>query len=116
MGDTLQKPNGSVEVSRLDRLPERAKEAVRKLDLAPLDEAKASVGLAVKHAIGDDPLKVYGDEGQMSKVIAGEKVPDYMARIYRNPQARRRYALSLLRSDPNVRIRTTVDWDEEKAG
>jgi hypothetical protein len=51
----------------------------------------------------------------MAKVIAGEKVPEYLARIYRNPDARRRYALSLLRNDPKVRIRTTVDWDEEEA-
>ena len=116
MPSSLPKPNGRMEDKRLDRLPETAREAVRKLDLPSLDDAKASVGRAVKHAIGDDPARVYGDEGQMSRVMTGEKVPDYMARIYRNPDARRRYVLSLLKGDPNVRIRTTVDWDEEKAG
>ncbi len=77
--------------------------------------AKAGVGRAVKDAIGDDPMKVYGDDSLMVKVINGERIPDYLARIYRNPDARRRYALALLKGDPRVRVRTTVDWDEEEA-
>jgi hypothetical protein len=93
----------------------RAQSGNRTLPEIPLEMAKASIGRAVRDAIGDEPLKVYGDDSMMAKVIAGEKVPEYLARIYRNPDARRRYALSLLRNDPKVRIRTTVDWDEEEA-
>lgn len=102
-----------VEGKRLDRLPQTAKGAVKKIDSLPLDDAKARVGRAVKDAIGDQPFKVYGDEGQMSKVVTGEKVPDYMARIYRNPEARRRYAVSLLRGDKSVRVRTVVEIEDE---
>jgi hypothetical protein len=74
----------------------------------PLEMAKARVGKAVKHAIGDDPLKVYGDDSMMAKVITGEKVPDYLARIVNRPEALRRYALSLLEGDPDVETETTV--------
>jgi hypothetical protein len=112
---SVAKPNGSAEVRQPDE-PREAPSENRTLPEIPLAMAKAGIGLAIKNAIGDQPLKVYGDDSRMAKVISGEGVPDYLARIYRNPDARRRYALSLLRGDPNVRIRTTVDWDEEKAG
>lgn len=92
-------------VNKVDRLPERA-----------CDMAKAGMGAAIEHAIGDDPLKAYGDKGLMSKVVTGEKVPDYLARIYGNHEARRRLALALLKDDPSVRMRTTIEWDEEKVG
>jgi hypothetical protein len=106
--DGLRKP--------FERLPDKAVGAIKKLESLPqqpLEQGKVSVGLAVKHAIGDDPMKVYGPEGQLSRVIAGKEVPDYMGRIASRPDALRRYALSLLRNDPKVRIRTTVDWEEE---
>lgn len=98
----------SVEDKRLESLPESAKSAVKKLELPPLAEAKARAGRAVKHAIGDDPLKFYGDEGQMSKVVAGPGIPDYLARIVNRPDALRRYALSLLEGEQGVEVETTV--------
>lgn len=116
MASSFSKPNGRVEDQRLDRLPAKANGSVLKVDRLPVEAGKANVGAAVRSAIGDDPLRVYGDEAFMSKVISGEKVPDYLGRIASRPDALRRYALSLLKADPNVRIRTTVDWDEEKAG
>lgn len=116
MSERLAKPSGAVEDKRLDRLPASAQSAVLKVDRHPMEAGKASIGAAVKSAVGNDPLRVYGDEAFMSKVISGEKVPDYLGRIASRPDALRRYALSLLKNDPNVRIRTTVDWDEEKVG
>lgn len=103
------------EVKRVDRLPESAKSAVKKID-CPLDAAKKRAGKAVRAAIGDEAVRVYGDEGLMSRVMSGPGIPDYMARIVNNDEATVRYALSLLRGVPNVRVRTTVDFDEEKVG
>jgi len=51
----------------------------------------------------------------MAKVISGERVPDYLARIYNRPEARRRYAMSLLRGDKKVRVRTVIEIEEEEA-
>lgn len=112
---SVQQALPPMEVKRLDHLPERAQSAVKKVDRLPVEAAKAHVGAAIRSAVGDEPLRVYGDEGLMSRVMTGEKVPDYMGRIFSNPDARRRYALALLKGDPRVRIRTTVDWDEEEA-
>lgn len=103
-----------LEDKRLDSLPERAKGAVKKVELAPLDTTKARIGRAVKQAIGDDPLRVYGDEGQMSRVITGEKVPDYMARIHRDPDARRRYAIAWLEGDEDVTVTTTITFPHDQ--
>lgn len=82
----------------------------------PLENARISVGAAIKHGIGDDPLKTYGTKSQMSGLVSGENVPDYLARIYENPSARRRFARALLADDDAVRVRTVIEWDEEKAG
>jgi hypothetical protein len=91
--------------NKVDRLPERA-----------VSMAKAAVGAAVKNAIGDAPMKQYGDKGQLSNVISGEGVPDYMARIYEDPAARRRYAISLLKGDPKVRMwrKVEIEIDDEE--
>jgi len=100
------------------RQPDEPREALtgnRTLPEIPLEMAKAGIGRAIKHAIGDEPLKVYGDDSMMAKVISGERVPDYLARIYNRPEARRRYALSLLRGDKKVRVRTVVEIIEEEA-
>lgn len=82
----------------------------------PLAMAKVKVGEAVGQAIGDQPLKAYGDKSNVKKVCSGERVPEYLAQIYRDRAARRRFALSLLEDDDGVRVRTVVEWDEEKAG
>ena len=101
-----------MEVQRADS-PSEAPTENRTLPDIPLEMAKAGLGRAIKSAIGDDPLKVYGDDSMMAKVISGERIPDYLARIYRNPEARRRYAVSLLRGDKRVRVRTVVEIEEE---
>lgn len=94
-------------------MPTEAPSGNRTLPEIPLQMAKAGIGQAVKSAIGDDPLKFYGDDSLMAKVISGERVPDYLARIYRNDGARRRYAISLLRGDKRVRVRTVIEIEEE---
>lgn len=112
MSSSVAKAELLAEVRTPDR-PVRAQSGNRTMPEIPLEMAKASVGKAIKSAIGDDPLKVYGDDSMMAKVISGEKVPDYMARIYKNDAARRRYALSMLRGDKRVRVRTVVEIEEE---
>lgn len=97
-----------VEDKRLDRLPESAKSAVKKVD-GPLDEAKKRAGKAVRAAIGDEAIRVYGDEGLLSRVMSGPGVPDYMARIVNNEEATRRYVLSLLKGDKSVKVRTVIE-------
>lgn len=114
---SVQQPLPPMEVNSLESREVARERTPKELESLPaprpLDMAKAAIGRAIKHGIGDDPLKVYGNEGQMSNVIAGPQVPDYMARIFLNPEARRRYALSLLRGDKQVRVRTIVEIDEE---
>lgn len=96
-------------VNKVDRLPERAVDMAR---------AKARVGHAVEEAIGNLPLKEFGDKGLMSKVTTGEKVPDYLARIYANRSARRRFARALVADDSGVVVTTVMTFreDEEKVG
>ena len=94
----LEEDNGvDREVNKVDRLA-----------AISLEMAKARLGAAVGQAIGDQPLKAYGDKGLLSKVSTGEKVPDYLARIYQDRGARRRLALALLEDDDHVDIETTV--------
>jgi hypothetical protein len=105
------KSNGAaaaVEDKRLDRLPETAKAAVKKVDWPSLQAGKERVGRAVRAGVGDDPIRVYADEGQMSRVMGGPGIPDYMGRLANNPEALRRYALALLEGDEDVSITTTV--------
>lgn len=110
--ESVAKPLIPAEVRTSDQGDE-AQSGNRTMPDPPLKMAKAGIGRAVKHAIGDDPLKVYGDDSMMAKVITGEKVPDYLGRIYKNDDARRRYALSLLRGDKRVRVRTVIEIEEE---
>ena len=112
MSRIVQQSLPPMEVQRTDS-PSEAPTGNRTLPDIPLEMAKAGIGRAIKSAIGDDPLKVYGDDSMMAKVISGERIPDYLARIYRNPEARRRYAVSLLRGDKQVRVRTVVEIEEE---
>lgn len=111
----MQSALGPMEVKRVDRLPESAKVAVKKVDL-PLEAAKEMVGAAVNSAIGNAPMKTYGDAGLMSKVVTGEKAPEYLARIYQDPKARRRFAMAFLKGDPKVtmRRRVVIDIDDEE--
>lgn len=108
-----------LEVEKLPRPGDRADRAVKKVHLPEqsLDSAKKQFGAAVKAAIGDNPMKVYGAENLMSGVVSGDKVPDYMARLYRDNAARRRLAKELLRGASGVRSRnvTVIEWDEEEA-
>jgi hypothetical protein len=104
-----------MEVKRLDHLPESAKHAVKKIDHVDLEAAKARVGAAVESAIGNLPLKAFGDAGLISKVATGEKAPEYLARIYQDKAARRRFAVAWLADDEAVKVRTVIEIDEEVA-
>jgi hypothetical protein len=108
MPRSLDRAFVSVEDKRLESLPDSAKQGVKKLECSPLERAKVRAGRAVRHAIGESPMKEYGDEGQMSKVVAGPGIPDYLARIVNRPDALRRYALSLLEGEQGVEVETTV--------
>lgn len=85
--------------------------SVNKLE-SPLIQAKTSVGRAVSAAIGPRSLKEFGDAGQMSNVTSGRLIPDYLARIYLDDEARRRFAMALLSGDPAVRTRTVIEIDD----
>ncbi|HYE86523.1 MAG TPA: hypothetical protein VEA16_09225, partial [Vicinamibacterales bacterium] len=66
------------------------------------------MGAAFTAAIGDQPGKRFGHEGLVSGLKSGEKVPDYLAQIADDPEARRRFALALLEGDEEVQIETVV--------
>jgi hypothetical protein len=101
-----------VEGKRLDRQLKAGSVEVKKLEDAPLEVAKAEVGALIGAAIAGKPRKVFGDEGQLSRVVSGEGVPDYFARIYRDPEARRKLGFSFLRGS-GVKKRISLVWDEE---
>lgn len=103
-----------VEVNRVHRGDEGSLSEVNKVHPDALSTAKARVGGAVREAIGTDPMKVYGHKGLLHAVCSGEKVPDYLARIYQDKPARRRFALALLNDDTDVVVTTHVSWPEPK--
>jgi hypothetical protein len=109
MGHSIRQERPFAEEKSLYREESRDHGAVKNLDHVPLVMAKAKVGKAIKEAVGSAPLKQFGNEGLMSALISGEKVPDYLARIYDDPDALWRFAMALLEHDPTVRIRTVVE-------
>lgn len=115
MSSSLNRTLGTLEVKSLHSDEERRSDAVKKLHRVPLEMAKAAVGAAIDVAIGDAPAKEYGHEGLISSVKSGEKVPEYLARIYQDPGARRRLAFALLKDDAAVTFRTVIEF-EEKVG
>jgi hypothetical protein len=99
----------SVEDNRVDRRDAESPSVVNKVDRLPekaIAMAKASVGAALKRAIGDESIKAFGDKGLVSKLTTGEKVPDYLARIYQDETARTEFALAMLEGLEHVEIVT----------
>ena len=88
---------------------------VHRLEDVPLRQAKARIGEAVKKATEGRALKEFGPKSLLSEVCSGEKVPDYLARIYQDKPARRRYALALLEDDTDVVVTTTVTIAQKKS-
>lgn len=115
MGISVAKQPAFGEVKDSHRDGDARAEAVKNLH-PRLVMAKASVGKAIETAIGDAPLKQFGHEGMVSGLTTGEKVPDYLARIYQDKGARRRFALALLEDDTDVIVTTTITVPMKKAG
>lgn len=108
---SVHQQNLLMEVNRVDPAPDRRADVVNRVDRLPdltLEMAKVGVGSAVREAIGRRPLKEFGDKGLVSGVCSGDKAPDYLARIYQDPQARRRFALALLEDDHEVHVDTVI--------
>ena len=123
MPKSVQAPLPVMEVNRVDDLIERRDRTTNEVDrlhaatvrgTLAMASAKAKVGAAVRRAIHDAPLKAFGDKGTLSKVIAGEKVPDYLGRIAQDKGARRRFALALLEDDSDVVVTTTIQIAHDK--
>lgn len=116
MSRIVQRALPGVEVNRVEKLRSRALNKVEQLEEATreLRMAKAGFGAAVGVAIGDAPDKTFGDKGHISNVKSGAAVPDYLARIYADPDACLRLGLELLKRNPKVTVRPhwTVDIDE----
>ena len=115
MGRSVQQPLLDMEVNSLHCDARPSATAVKKLHQlrAGLSNAKAKMGAAVNAAIGDQPRKAFGHEGLIAGVCAGPKVPDYLARIWEDPEARRRFGIAILRNDPKVKVRLLLEIDEE---
>lgn len=114
MSGSVSRSVVSSEVNQVER-PRMARaelvNKVERVESAPIDSAKASVGAAIQAAIGDAPMKTYGDKALMSGLCSGEKVPEYLANIYRDEDARRRLGLELLKGTC-VTVETVVRWHE----
>lgn len=111
MPRSVQRSLPPMEVDRVhrDREPQtRVVNDVHRLDEIPLEMARAGVGACVREAIGVEPLKRFGHKGLVHSVCTGEKAPDYLARIYQDRAARRRFALALLNDDSEVIVTTVV--------
>jgi len=109
MPRSVQQPLPAMELERVEK---RDLDALNKVEGQKLRMAKAGVGAAIAHAIGDAPAKTYGDKGWISNVTAGPGVPDYLARIWADPPARRRLGMALLKGDPKVKVRLVVEIEE----
>lgn len=100
-----------MEVNRVHDDDSRAEPVVNKVHPLPPDMplhmAKARMGAAVKKAIEGRAQKEFGSKSLISEVCSGEKVPDYLARIYADKRCRRRLARALVADDSGV-VRTMV--------
>lgn len=111
---SVERTLGPMEVKRVAPGVEHRSDVANKvghdprLDEIPLEMARMGMGAAIGRGIGGEALKAYGDPGSMSKVVAGEKVPDYLAKLYANEDARQRFALALLEGIDGVEMETTV--------
>lgn len=119
MGRDSADVSAVLEVEKLPRPGDRPDRGVKKVPFVPersLNDAKSQVGCIVKAAIGDSPRKVYGPDNTISAVISGEKVADWLARIYRDTGARQRFGKEWLKGADGVRSRnvTVIEWDEEE--
>lgn len=108
------------EVEKLPSPSDRPDRGVKKVHLMPeesLEQGKKRVGHVVKAGIGDSPRKVYGPDNIISGVVNGERIPDWMARIYNDGDARLRFGKEWLKGAAGVRSRnvTVIEWDEEEA-
>jgi len=112
MGRSLQQPLPEVEANRVEDGPIDPLNKVEALQGVEMRMAKAGFGAAVARAIGDEPTKHYGDKGWISNVLSGAGVPEYLAKIWANPAARRRFALALLKGDRKVKVRMVVEIEE----
>jgi len=75
----------------------------------PSPELLTLVGKTIKAAIGNRPAAQFGNAKLVS--AAGEgRVPEWLARLYEDEDARVRFALAFLRHAPGVTI-TTVERD-----
>lgn len=115
MRRSVQQSFPPMEVKSLHRTAETRAEAVKELHQVPLNMAKASVGAAFAEAIGDSARKVYGHEGLVSAVCSGEKVPEYLARVYADPAARVRFGVAWLKGARQVRVRRRIEVEIEES-
>lgn len=116
--DDSEREPGEREANRVGGAADVDTNRVGRLQV-PLEMAKAKVGACVRQAIGERQMKEFGDKGTMGNICSGERAPEYLARIYMDPAARRRFAQKWLEGDAAVRMKTTtcIEWDEtEKAG
>ena len=112
MGRSVQQRLPEVEVNRVETPRQDALNKVERLDDIDMRMAKVGFGSAVQRAIGDEGAKRYGDKGWISNVISGSGVPEYLARIWADPPARRRLAMALLKDDRKVKVRMVVEIEE----
>lgn len=109
-----------MEVENLPSPSDRPDRSVRKAHLVPamsLEDGKKAVGRVARSGMGDSPRKVYGPDNITSAVVSGDKIPDWMARMYVDPESRLRFGKAWLDGADGVRSRnvTVIEWDEEKA-
>jgi hypothetical protein len=120
MDRSIQSALPPMEVEKLPSPSDRADRGVRKVHAIPersLEDGKKAVGRVARAGIGDSPRKVYGPDNITSGVVSGERIPDWMARLYNDDEARLRFGKAWLDGAAGVRSRnvTVIEWDEEEA-
>ena len=103
---------GPVEVKPSHRPSERPESAVKEVHR----DAKTEAGAVFRDAIGPDKQEAYGSAALISGLCSGEKVPDYLAAIFANREAKLRMAKSILRRSGSQVEERTVFTINERVG
>lgn len=115
MPESLRDHIGVTQPKRLDL---EGEPLVKTLDLVemPLELAKAQLGMAIRHTlkVSKTALKEIADPSLVVRVCEGDKIPDWLARLWVHPDRQRALVEAL--AEQSGQYRREVSLHERKVG